>query len=1722
MASLDDALQNFCEQHGKSEDEILQLLQQKHATNADVKKMVVQHVIKDESRKTIHRRKLRLFSGKIPTPPGEATFDVWRVSARQLIDDPDLIDPDKKRSITDSLLMPALNVVRNESPGTPAKVLVDKLTKVYGASMTADDMMLDFHEICQKEEETASDYLQRLHTELMYIADNSSDSPPSPADIKKYLLRQFLRGCFDDDIIQRLKLEDLTNPLEFDVFYQKLRTAEMRRTSKQKRMTNVSKGKKKPYQHHHQGLHSDGATHDSTEDLAISQRSTDNTTTRIAAMEERLEALTSQIATLASQLQQHEPTQQKKETPRQRRSGMFCYNCGEDNHHMRNCQNEKNPVLVQEKMIARQNANQHNVPQTQRNPVQHHENSATRKDVIPELLGPRYESYLYLNGTRCKCLIDTGAQPSIITESYLKTMFPSLEVHPLTNIVSTEGSGGHITQYSGYIVVDVQFPEELDPERTTFSIPILVGNDTTYSQTIPLIVGTNILRKLGTIPQLFNKKAPLPQSDFVIAFRTVLIPTSNEEGSLGNLGPLSKTTIDPGYTGIIPVKLRNISLEKQTPVLVQQSTKVQSGLIVKEGVMNMSTTGRINVPVVNISDRPIQLDKHTKLAEVSVPDSIVPATSAPTDLPSIIDEIDIGPVPAEWKPRITSMIRDHINVFSQNDLDLGGTDAVKHRIQLTDETPFKERSRPVAPHDFEDLRQHLKELLEMGVIRESQSPYASPIVITRKKSGKIRMVIDYRRLNNRTIKDSYNLPKIEDILTSLSGAKWFSTLDLKSGYYQIEMHEDDKEKTAFACPLGFYEFNKLPQGVVNAPATFQRFMEKTMADMMRRGCMVFLDDLVIYSDTLQNHEERLRMVFERLAKNGLKLSPSKCKLYQTKVSYLGHLISQDGIATDPEKIETLKSWPIPRNSKDLHSFLGFTSFYRKYVKHYSQVAEPLQNLLTWCNQISSNKKRARKIDLQPHWKDEHQESFDKLISLLTSAPILAYADYTLPYELHTDASLKGLGAILYQNQEGNKRVIAYASRRLSKTEKNYPAHKLEFLAMKWAITDKFKDYLYNSSFKVITDNNPLTYVMKSARLDAVSSRWVSALSPFNFTIHYKAGYKNKDADMLSRKPKESDSSLEDSDQQADLLNRIQNPHIVQISTLISSHNHREDHNIAMVETISSDPDVIPATYETPPGSPIQQMTSRDWKYLQHRDSDIRQLIQSILSNSKPSRNQCAQMSPDLKALYREWEKYTMQDEVLYRKVTLTQFEHNLQLVLPRSHRDQAFKGLHEETGHLGYDRTLEFMRSRFYYPRMADDIRSRIQKCERCIRRKTLPQNAAKMHHLESSGPMDLVCIDFLKLDPDSQGYENVLVVTDHFTRLAQAFVTRNQKAETVAKLLWENVFQHYGFPRILHSDNAKDFEAKVIKQLCKLTGITKTHCSPYHPKGNSQVERFNQTLINMIGTLPKDKKRNWRKYVPSLVHAYNCSRNDATGHSPFYMMFGRQARLPIDIAMGVNPDQHTHKDHIAYVKSLKERLEHAYKQANRRVHHSKEYSKSRHDARVVELNLTKGDRVLVRNVGLQGRNKLADRWASDVYIVKDQPDPELPVYIVYPEKSPKKVRTLHRDLLLPCGSIPISDGDEHAPRNRHRNSIATRGTDIMDQGSVSSDSMERFDLPHESTSQDDSSPSSPSSEPDTPVIPRRSSRVRRAPDRLHFDRFGTPVNYRVTSDRADLSVYWN
>jgi len=423
------------------------------------------------------------------------------------------------------------------------------------------------------------------------------------------------------------------------------------------------------------------------------------------------------------------------------------------------------------------------------------------------------------------------------------------------------------------------------------------------------------------------------------------------------------------------------------------------------------------------------------------------------------------------------------------------------------------------------------------------------------------------------------------------------------------------------------------------------------------------------------------------------------------------------------------------------------------------------------------------------WGIEHQEAFESIRNKLIQPPILAYANYNLPFKVHTDASSTGLGAVIYQKQGGLDRVIAYASRSLKPAERNYPAHKLEFLALKWAVTEKFSDYLYGCRFELWTDN-PLTYVQTTAKLDATGHRWLAALSNYDLSILYRSGAKNIDADRLSRI----------------------HQNVVKASICAAS----VDHHQSPLAFSTIDPQNLPAVESTVqiPKDVLEgsSLTTKDWKKAQEQDEMIALVITHLKRGSRPRDTRSTTLHrPSVLKFLREWDKLVLRDDVLYRrgKVSDTEF---LQLILPEQLRSDIFKALHDDLGHQGRDRTISLFKERFFWPGMDVWIDEKVKQCERCVRRKSLPSNA-KMVNIKSSAPMEILCIDFLSLEQSKGGFENILVVTDHFSRYAQAFPTKNQLARTTAKVLFDQYIVHYGFPARIHSDQGPNFESQLIKE---------------------------------------------------------------------------------------------------------------------------------------------------------------------------------------------------------------------------------------------------------------------------------------------------------------------
>ena len=401
------------------------------------------------------------------------------------------------------------------------------------------------------------------------------------------------------------------------------------------------------------------------------------------------------------------------------------------------------------------------------------------------------------------------------------------------------------------------------------------------------------------------------------------------------------------------------------------------------------------------------------------------------------------------------------------------------------------------------------------------------------------------------------------------------------------------------------------------------------------------------------------------------------------------------------------------------------------------------------------------------------------------------------------------------------------------------------------------------------------------------------------------------------------------------------------------------------------------------------------------------------------------MPLDLKAFLRIRKQFKLKQGILYRRLQVTSNRAKLQLVLPTEYRQKAMAGCHDQIGHLGHDRVLELLRDRFYCPVMHMDVASYINSCPRCIRRKLHP-DVASLHNTEATQPLDLIHLDYLQIEPSKSNIENVLIVTDPFTRYAQAYPSKTQTALATARPLWNNFIVHYGFPTKIISDQGCNFESELIANLCQVARVQKLRTSPYHPQTNEQCEQFNSTLLNMLGTLTPEQKKDLKTYVPAMVHAYNCTKNAATSYNPYYLLFGREPRLPIDVEFGLKRgNQQVSPSKPIYVTQLRRRLRFAHKKAKQVAGRQQARHKGLYDKRCKGAELHIGHLVLVRKTAWKGKHKIQDRWESDEYQVIGQPDPGIPVYKVE-SVAGGRTRILHRNLLLPLqGRIRQPGGQE-------------------------------------------------------------------------------------------------
>jgi transposase InsO family protein len=927
------------------------------------------------------------------------------------------------------------------------------------------------------------------------------------------------------------------------------------------------------------------------------------------------------------------------------------------------------------------------------------------------------------------------------------------------------------------------------------------------------------------------------------------------------------------------------------------------------------------------------------------------------------------------------MLYEEADAFAMDDEDVGCIEGLQMNIHLTDDQPIQKNYLSIRRPLYPEVKAYIEDLLNRNFIRKSKSPFSSSVVCVRKKDGGLRLCVDYRALKQKTVPDRHPIPRIQETLDNLGGNHWFSVLDQGKAYHQGFMDRDSQPLTAFITPWGLYECTRIPFGLMNAPANFQRFMENCLGDFRDKICIPYLDD-VVFSKTFKEHVQHLQEVLQRLKSHGVKLKPKKCNLFKNEVSFLGRIVSANEYQMDPKAtaaVEKLKG-VIPKTVGEVRKIMGLLGVYRRSIENFSKIAKPLYDLLnrdtsppkmSTASRNNHNKYGNHQLPSKSliQWKPEHSSALEILVERITSPPILAYPQYNDPFLVHTDASQDGLGAVLYQRQAGILRVIAYASRTLTPAEKNYHLHsgKLEFLALKWLITEQFRDYLYYSpKFTVFTDNNPLTYILTTAKLNATGLRWVGELSDFNLDIKYRPGRSNTDADSLSRLPgyfEEYMASCTQTISQKELDTSITSIRALGKGEAIWLTSFTTDENM-----LGDDGAFLPSN------ASCRQIRVIDTAREQDNDQDVKRVKEFIRSQQIPTPKERKGETPEVKRFLFELAKLRIDPSsgILF---------HRSQVVLPKKMRRRVYKELHEDMGHLGLERVLALARDRFYWPYMRRDIEHFVTRVCHCLKNKrpTLPTREP-LHPIVTTSLFQLIAVDYVHLERCSGGYEYILVIVDHFTRYAQAYATKNKSGATAAEKIFNDFVPRFGFSEKIHHDIGKEFENNLFKQLEKLSGVRHSRTTPYHPQGNGQVERMNRTLLGMLRTLPETHKTKWKDHLSKLVHAYNCTRHEATGYASFFLLFGRSPRLPIDLAFNLKDKDGT-TAYSQYVSKWQTAMKEAYAKASNLASKNASRGKKQYDQKVRSTVLQPGDRVLVRNlIPRGGPGKLRFFWEDEVY----------------------------------------------------------------------------------------------------------------------------------------------
>ncbi|KAL7880767.1 hypothetical protein SRHO_G00030210 [Serrasalmus rhombeus] len=1208
----------------------------------------------------------------------------------------------------------------------------------------------------------------------------------------------------------------------------------------------------------------------------------------------------------------------------------------------------------------------------------------------PQSLDPNVDTVpapvirLTLSGSEQYALIDTGSGLSLITEECCKAV-PALASQPIRkSFVLASSVTGHLLDMIGCITAlvhigDVTLSHIFHIVRTS-SHPVILGWDFLTQHSATLSIPHAYLQILDTVVHFSSPQHLVPLQCAAIAASPVTVPPLSEmviavSINCGN----TKVACAESYVGIVEPPPPSTS----ALAIARTLTTVHDG----QGL----------VRVVNPSPEPVSLAGGCPLGQVfslsGRPQEeytlvSVAATSSASSCPTPAVDLSHTCLTPSEIPQLETLLKDFADVFSSHPYDYGRTDLTHHAIDTGDAKPIKLRPYRASPATQVLLQQEVDKLLEQGVIEESHSPWSAPVVLVRKKDGTHRFCVDYRRLNAVTIKDSHPLPRVDDTLDRLAGACVFSTIDLTAGYWQIPLHPQDKEKTAFSTGTGLFHFRMMPMGISNAPPSFQRLMELVLRGLHWNICLIYLDDIIVYSTDFAQHLQHLKEVFQRFRSAGLKLKPSKCHLACSSVTFLGHQVSSAGVRPDLSNTEKVVSWPVPHSATEVRAFLGLCSYYRRFIKHFSHIAEPLHRL--------THK------GVLFEWSPAAADAFKTLKHALTSPPILAFPNLSAPFLLYTDASLHAIGSVLSQRVAGKEHVIAYASHTLSVSERKWSTFDRELYAIVWSVRH-FRHYLAFHPFTIITDHKPLVG-LKKLPLDqdptGRRARWAVELDLHDWTVVYRDDTKHLNADSMSRRPHNTSSDIHSP-------SMPEKTPMATTATQTAPEHSRQKYFQAPACHLQGTDSCHTST------NLVHIQADWDLPTKQRNDPDIAMVFGWLERGWRPPLWKLRTSSPFLRKFWSQFPRLRICNGLLCRHVRCSSPNGHLgQVVVPRLLVPEVLHFLHGHPAarHYGVAKTLDRALRSFYWPYMSSDISHYCRQCAACqSRRSPVPSSQAPLVSISPSRPFQIVAADITELPVSPKGNRYVLVLMDLYTKFVNLYPLQTQTAISVARCIFEQYIPQHGVLEALHSDQGRQFESDLVKHLCSLMSIHKLRTSPYHPQCDGIVERYNRTLKGELAKYLFDLGQEWDDHLPQVAMAYNTTVHASTGFTPFFLAHGRDAHVPVDTLLNT-PDfvsSGSVATPAAYASSLRMRLRKAYESATAFRDRAQERQRKYYDRHLNYSPYAPGDLVLVDDPA-HHCNKLAPRWIGPYEILGPVESAENPLPVVF------RVRDLARPLNAP------------------------------------------------------------------------------------------------------------